>query len=148
MVILKERTAWQALFRSALKSTFRTMNNRNYQIVVKSRGRSRTLFLSIAPVCHKFYHQNHGYFTSRREDTLGECRNLGQCRNLLVGVPGYRPPEVISNHFCRLVTDSATTFPQSTFEGKTRSRRSFMLGRKQTSRKNIQHAIAHIMKAT
>ena len=37
----------------------------------------------------------------------------GQCRNLHVGVPGYRPPKVISTHFRRLVTDSATTFPQS-----------------------------------
>ena len=33
----------------------------------------------------------------------------GQCRNLHVGVPEYRPPKVISTHFCRLVTDSATT---------------------------------------
>ena len=46
--------------------------------------------------------------------------NWGHCRNLHVGVPGYRPPKVISTHFFRLVTDSATTFPQSTFEGKTR----------------------------
>ena len=47
----------------------------------------------------------------------------GQCRNLHVGVPGYRPPKVTSTHFCWLVTDSATTFPKSTFEGKTRCRR-------------------------
>ena len=43
----------------------------------------------------------------------------GKCRNLHVGVPGYGPPKVISTHFCLLVTDSVTTFPQSTFEGKT-----------------------------
>ena len=47
----------------------------------------------------------------------------GQCRDLHVGVPGCRPPNVISAHLCRLVTDSATTFLQSTFEGKTRWRR-------------------------
>ena len=44
----------------------------------------------------------------------------GQCRNLHAGVPGYRPPKVISTHFCRLVTNSATNFPQCAFEGKTR----------------------------
>ena len=49
----------------------------------------------------------------------------GQCRNLHVGVPGCRPPKVISDHFCRLVTDSTTTFPQSTFEEKTRWRSEF-----------------------
>ena len=41
-----------------------------------------------------------------------------QCRNLHVGVPGYRPPKVISTHFCRLVTDSATTFPQAHLRGR------------------------------
>ena len=43
----------------------------------------------------------------------------GQSRNLRVGVPGYRLPKVVSTHFCRLVTDSETTFPQSRSEGKT-----------------------------
>ena len=37
-------------------------------------------------------------------------------------VPRYRPPKVISTHFCQLVTDSATTFPQSTFEAHLRER--------------------------
>ena len=31
--------------------------------------------------------------------TTGEFRNRGQCRNLHVGAPGYRPPKVISTHF-------------------------------------------------
>ena len=44
----------------------------------------------------------------------------GTMQNLHVGVPGYRLPKMISTHFGRLVTDSATTFPQSTFEGTTR----------------------------
>ena len=47
----------------------------------------------------------------------------GQCRNHHVGIPGYWPPKVISTHFCWLATDSTTTFPQSTFEGKTLWRR-------------------------
>ena len=34
--------------------------------------------------------------------------------------PWISTAKVISIHFCRLVADSATTFPQSKFEGKTR----------------------------
>ena len=42
-----------------------------------------------------------------------------QCRYLHIGVPIYRPPKMTSTHFYQLITDSATTVPQSTFEGKT-----------------------------
>ena len=40
----------------------------------------------------------------------------GRCRNIHVGVPWYRPPKVTSTHFRPLVTDFATTLPESTFE--------------------------------
>ena len=43
-------------------------------------------------------------------------KQRGQCRNLHLGIPEYRLPKVISNHFRPLVTDSATTFHQSTLE--------------------------------
>ena len=47
-------------------------------------------------------------------------KNKGDLDFFIGLLTGSKPVAQTSIHFRRLVTDSATTFPQSTFEGRTR----------------------------